>query len=116
MDLSNRNITKLYEGESSRSAKIRGKEHLADYRKKTSDSVLNKHTQSDHKNENPIYEMKITGVFRDALSRQANEAVTINLRPKEELLNSKSEFNHPLLARVVVENKKRFKHKLSPGL
>ena len=58
-----------------------------------------------HENEEVKFEMEITQKFRDALSRQANEAVRIFSRPDKELLNSKSEFNHPPLARVVVEKK-----------
>ena len=49
--------------------------------------------------------MEITKKFKDALSRQANEAVRIFNRSGSELLNSKAEFNHPPLARVVVEKK-----------
>ena len=49
--------------------------------------------------------MEITQNFKDALTRQANEAVRIYSRPDNELLNSKSEFNHPPLARIVVERK-----------
>ena len=51
--------------------------------------------------------MEITSKFKDALTRQANEAVRIFSRPGKELLNSKSEFNRTPLARVVVENQKR---------
>ena len=58
-----------------------------------------------HENEEVKFEMEITQKFRDALSQQANKAVRIFSRPDKELLNSKSEFNHPQLARVVVEKK-----------
>ena len=51
--------------------------------------------------------MEITRKFKDPLTRQANEAVRIKSRSTNagELLNSKSEFNHPPLARVVVEKR-----------
>ena len=51
--------------------------------------------------------MEMTQKFRDPLTRKANEAVGIKYRRKNqgELLNSKSEFNHPPLARVVVEKR-----------
>ena len=52
--------------------------------------------------------MEITQKFKDALSRQANEAVRIYSRPDHELLNSKAEFNHPPLARVVVEKNNKW--------
>ena len=67
--------------------------------------------------------MEITGVFRDALSRQADEAVRIKSRTNLELLNSKSEFNHPPIARIVVQKKVKYndnynsvRAKLSPGV
>jgi hypothetical protein len=59
--------------------------------------------------------MEITQKFRDPLTRQANEAIRIKYRSKNpgELLNSKSEFNHPPLSRVVVEKKKNYVPKKS---
>ena len=60
-----------------------------------------------HKNEKVKFNMEITGHFKDALTRQANEAVRISNRPSQELLNSKSEFNHPPSARVIVERTKK---------
>ena len=56
--------------------------------------------------ENVEYGLDITGVYHDALLRQANEAVRISSRKNSEILNSKSEFNHPPTARVVIEKKK----------
>ena len=61
----------------------------------------------DHKHENVKFKMEITNKFQDALTRQANEAVRISQRPDNELLNSKSEFNHPPIARVMVERKRK---------
>jgi len=46
--------------------------------------------------------------------RNAEEAVRINSRRAEELLNSKSEFNHPPIARIIVGNKYGYKQ-VSPG-
>ena len=61
----------------------------------------------DHINEEVEFGVEITGIFRDALSRQANESVRIYSRKNCEILNSKSEFNHPPTARVMVEKKRR---------
>ena len=111
-----RNINKVYEGESARSARIRGSEHLKALEKKSGASVLYKHKEAEHKNENIKFKMEITRKFQDALSRQANEAVRIDTRPNSELLNSKCEFNHPPVARVTVERKSELiktKRKLS---
>ena len=107
MNCQENEIEKVYEGESGRSARIRGQEHLSDLEKKRPKSVLYKHISNAHQNEDVKFQMEVTQKFKDALSRQANEAVRINSRPDQELLNSKSEFNHPPLARVVVEKRKK---------
>ena len=63
----------------------------------------------DHPNEEPKFEMKITGVFRDALSHQANEAVRIQRTKPIDSLNSKCEFNSAPIARIMVEKSKKIK-------
>ena len=60
--------------------------------------------------------MEITKKFKDPLTRQANEAVRINNRGKSELLNSKSEFNHPPTVRISVERRPKFYSKIVPEL
>ena len=103
-----RGKVRVYEGESSRSARVRGAEHMADLENERPKSVLLKHKLKEHQDEEMKIKMKITGKFKDPLTRQANEAVRINQRNKNigELLNSKSEFNHPPLGRVTVEKRK----------
>ena len=81
---------------------------MRDFEKKKEKSVLFKHKLTDHKDENVKFKMEITKKFKDSLTRKANEAVRIFSRPATESLNSKSEFNHPLLARVVLEKKTPF--------
>ena len=110
----------VYEGETSRSARLRGKEHLSALNGKRADSFLYKHKTLEHEEEEMEVSMEITGLFKDALSRQADEAVRIKSRNNDELMNSKSEFNHPPIARIVVEKKSKFNNlpraQLSPGL
>ena len=106
---------KVYDGETGRSARLRGSEHLKDLEKKRDKSVLYKHKLSDHPHENVKFKMEITNKFKDALTRQANEAVRIFSRPSHETLNSKSEFNHPPLSRVVVEKTQKKKSSLRFG-
>lgn len=65
-------------------------------------------SKRNHQNEKVKFKMEISGKFKDALTRQSNEAVRIFNRPGHEVLNSKSEFNHPHMARVVIERKKTF--------
>ena len=98
-----RNTPKVYEGETGRSARVRGAEHVKDLEKKRLKSVLYKHKINEHKNETVKFQMQITNQFKDALTRQANEAVRICSRPSASSLNSKSEFNHPPTTRLVVE-------------
>ena len=104
-----RNINKVYEGESSRSARIRGAEHVSKLKNRDEKSALYKHKLLDHPNEEPQFEMKITGVFRDALTRQANESVRIQRTKPIDSLNSKCEFNSAPIARIMVEKSKKFK-------
>ena len=86
---------------------------------KKEDSVLYKHKVLEHENEEVDFKMEITGVFKDALSRQAEESVRIQARTNSELMNSKSQFNHPPIARIIVEkNKSKFTNRnaqVSPG-
>ena len=100
-------ITKVYEGETSRSIRVRSLEHIRSYTNKKSNSVLYKHKTLDHINENVEFGLEITGIFKDALTRQANESIRIYNRHASEILNSKSEFCHPPTARVMVEAKKK---------
>ena len=113
-----RGQVRVYEGESSRSARIRGAEHLADFEKMRPNSVLWKHKQKEHREEEMKVKMQITKKFRDPLTRQANEAVRISGRSKTqgELLNSKSEFNHPPVARIVIEKRNFVKNCVSKNL
>ena len=73
-----------------------------------------KHKQNEHQNEEMKISMKIIQKFKDPLTREANEAVRINNRSKKkyELLNSKNEFHHPPIARIVVE-KRNFEKPIS---
>ena len=80
-------------------------EHINSYKNKKSNSVLFKHKTMDHIDESVEFGLEITGVFKDALTRQANEAIRIYKRNGSEILNSKSEFCHPPTARVLVEAK-----------
>ena len=90
---------------------MRSSEHLSAFKNKRSDSVLYKHKTLEHINEEVEYGLEITGLFKDALTRQANESVRIYTRRGTDILNSKSEFNHPPTARVVVEKKKKIEFK-----
>ena len=69
-----KNIKRVYEGESSRSARIRAKEDIKGLKNKNPQNMLYKHKVLEHpEEENVNFKMEITGLFRDALTRQANE-------------------------------------------
>ena len=100
-----RGKNRIYEGETGRAARVRGKEHWAGFKNKNPKNVLYKHKEMEHPDEDIEVSMKITRTFKDALSRQANEAIRIENRKPDELLNSKSEMNHPKIARIGVQNR-----------
>ena len=58
-----------------------------------------------------MIQMEINGQFKDELTRQANETVRISSHSCSEILNSKSEFNRPPIARVMVDRNKKFQIK-----
>ena len=105
----NRGITRVYEGESSRNAKIRGEEHLRGFKNKIEGNPLYKHKLIDHPEEDPQFEMKVVRSFKDPLTRLANEGVRIKERKPGESLNSKSEFHQPPIVRLQVETRKQSK-------
>ena len=91
----------IYIGETSRNLYTRIKEHLSDYRNKSKDSVLYRHAVAKHShNQHVPYTAKVTGVHRDALSRQLTEAVSISEACQNTLINSKAEFGHTPVTRV----------------
>jgi hypothetical protein len=76
-----------------RPASLRGKEHVDAHKRNIYDSALYKHKLVEHETEDVDSVIEVTGVFSDALSRQADEAVRIHARKNDELMNSKSEFS-----------------------
>ena len=71
-------------------------------RKQEPGNALFKHDQSHHPHANSDWKFEITGVFKNALTRQANEAVRISSLAPESLVNLKSEFHHPPVNRIKV--------------
>ena len=56
----------MYEGETGRSARIRGAEHKREFEKQKQKSVLFKHKLAEHENEDVKFRMEITNRFKDA--------------------------------------------------
>ena len=93
---------KVYECKSSRYARLRGAEHFSGLRNCRMDNALYKYKLIEHPTEDAKFSMCITKKFHDPLTRQANEAVRISSRKRNELMNSKNEFNHPPITRISV--------------
>jgi len=83
-----------YIGETSRNVYTRSLEHSGKYDKNNSDSFISKHQNEYHSGEPANLKVKFVKSFKDAMSRQISEAVTI-FKTQEEgkiLMNSKSEW------------------------
>ena len=91
----------FYIGESSRNLFTRSKEHIDKYvsRKCRNTSFIKQHQDEHHYGMEADFGAKVTGSFRDALSRQVSEGVFIR-RGGKSILNNKSEWHQPALWRV----------------
>ena len=91
----------VYIGESSRNLYTRGKEHIDKYqsKKRCPESFMKKHQEEVHNDLPADFTAKVTGTFRDSLTRQISEGVHIR-RSVAKVLNSKSEWHQPPLWRV----------------
>ena len=96
-----------YIGETSRNIFTRGKEHVDKSKTKTEDSFIVKHQQQKHNGQPANFTGEVTGAFRDCLSRQVSEGVSIR-RSKGNIMNSKSEWHQPALWRVRSEIEREF--------
>ena len=97
-----------YIGETGRPITVRGAEHVRDYKANKPWNPLAKHNLVSHPDENKKvrFNLKINKVFKDPLTRQANEGVKIFRSSNQvSILNSKSEFNHPPTNRVTISKR-----------
>ena len=97
---------KVYEGETGRTVRLRTKEHLRDLTKENLSSPLVKHVVEDHGGQPTKFTVETTKKFFDALSRQADEGVRI-YKNQENVINLKSEFNHPPIKRISLEKRNK---------
>ena len=101
----------IYIGESSRSLYERSKEHLRDAESFDPGSHIIKHWMNVHpdRKDCPDFSFSIKNRFRDCLSRQVAEAISI-LYTKDQILNSKNEYMANCLTRICIEEN-RFEKK-----
>ena len=97
----------IYYGESSRSLAERAAEHFKDAKNFDKGSHMVKHWIEKHPEMNtlPPFTITILRSFKDCLTRQVSEAVTMYLS-KDKLLNSKNEYVQNCISRVTVEEDK----------
>jgi hypothetical protein len=94
----------VYVGETSRSAYVRGGEHVKIYERKKEQSTLWKHCKEKRDGEVQTFQMNVTGRYgNDAMLRQISESVKMNKIKKGELMNSKTEWNYFKIPQVVIE-------------
>ena len=60
---------------------------------------MKKHQEEKHSSQPAVFDAKVTGSYKDCLSRQVAEGVAIR-RCEANVLNSKSEWHQPALWRV----------------
>ena len=92
----------VYIGETARNLYSRGKEHVANLGSGNKESFMKKHQIEKHNGVEAEFSAKVTGSFRDCLTRQVSEGVQIR-RSNCTVLNSKSEWHQPALWRVRTE-------------
>ena len=98
-----RGVDSRYFGETSRTPYLRGQEHLAGLRRGEEDNALWKHCCEHHQGERVKFSMKVGRKHRTPLTRQLEEAVAIETKKVDILLNSKSEFHGSRIPRVRIE-------------
>ena len=91
-----------YQGESGRNGHTRGAEHQRDLRNKIKTSPLYSHQQANHPGESARFHMEVLGTFKDALSRQIEEASRIEACNNPLTMNSRSEWRSTPLPQLGV--------------
>ena len=95
-----------YWGETGRNCFLRGGEHWKGLEDKEEENALWKHAWERHHGESDpnMFEMKLEGTFKKPLQRQIREGVELEMSRAGTILNSKSEWNHSKIPRIVIES------------
>ena len=78
-----------YVGESARSTYEIAKEHMDGYKQGKEENHIVKHNMRDHPEEEVTFKMKVLAKHRSAFERQVTEAVLMEMKEKDKLLNAK---------------------------
>ena len=106
-------IESVYYGESSRSAYVRGKQHLAAIKdpKKHPNNAFAKHIREYHPMERDVkFEMRVQNVFKRPFERQVREGIEIYGYEGDILMNSKVDHYQPAVKRIIFTNQLRDIH------
>ena len=93
-----------YDGESGKSGRSHGSDHLQGYKSKSSSNVLWKHASAEHGGRMDVkFKMTVLRTYgKDNTARKCDEANRITGNPGV-TLNSKAEFAQPSLPRLTIE-------------
>ena len=92
-----------YIGESARNANTRGKEHKQDFDTQKDCSVMLRHTQSHHRDDEnkPDYTMTVKQIYTNkCMDRQISEAIQINNIPFLDRINTRTEYTQNRIVRA----------------
>ena len=91
-----------YIGEAARSPAERSAKHLQDFKDKKEESHMWAHKLLAHPEEDVSFSMKVVKKHTSAFQRQVMEAVLIEVRQNDFILNSRSGHNRCLIPRLSV--------------
>ena len=103
LECERRQVKAEYTGETSRTAYLRGREHVEGLRNNNPKNALWKHCSQDHGGKEADFKMKILRSHKTPLTRQVHEGVEINSSKADIIMNSKGEWNGSRIPRVVIE-------------
>ncbi len=96
----------IYHGETSYSAFTRGREHLEKLDRRDPKSMLYNHCQNEHEGNIVQFKMDITGTFHhDATLRQISEGIEIRETDQNRLMNTRSEWNTPMIPECTIQRR-----------
>ena len=92
-----------YTGETSRTAYLRGREHLDGLEKENGKNALWKHCATVQSGAKVEFRMKVIRSHKSPMTRQVHESIEIEHSKANIIMNSKGEWNGSRIPRVVVE-------------
>ena len=84
--------TRIYYGETCRNLHVRSSEHYKDLVNKSKHSWMLKHIQNEHNGDKCDFTWKVMSKFKKPMQRQLSEAINVENRNTNELMNLKNEY------------------------